>query len=62
MDGKSLDIKKEQIEKLKVLFPEVVSENNIDFERLKLTLGEDITLKNERYVLDWLGKVSGPFE
>lgn len=39
MDGKSFDIKKEQIEKLKAIFPEIVSENVIDFEWLKLTFG-----------------------
>ena len=30
MDGKSKDIKKEQIEKLKQLFPEAVSEGKVD--------------------------------
>lgn len=56
MDGKSSDIRHEQIEKLKELFPEAVSEGKIDWEKLRLTLGEDITIDNERYVLNWAGK------
>lgn len=56
MDGFSLDIKQEQIEKLKELFPEVVSEEKIDWERLRATLGEDTFISNERYVLNWAGK------
>lgn len=56
MDGKSLDIQQTQIEKLKELFPESISEGKIDWEKLKATLGEDITFSNERYVLNWAGK------
>ncbi|MDI6765301.1 MAG: site-specific DNA-methyltransferase [Bacteroidota bacterium] len=56
MDGKSLDIISEQLEKLKSLFPEIISEGKIDFEKLKLTLGEDLTITDERYVLNWAGK------
>ncbi|MFC5920474.1 site-specific DNA-methyltransferase [Neisseria weixii] len=43
--------------KLKSLFPEVFSENQIDFEKLKLVLGEDnLCAQNERYQLGWAGK------
>uniref|UniRef100_UPI0035A06143 site-specific DNA-methyltransferase n=1 Tax=Neisseria weixii TaxID=1853276 RepID=UPI0035A06143 len=43
--------------KLKSLFPEVFSENQIDFEKLKLALGEDnLCAQNERYQLNWAGK------
>lgn len=57
MDGKSLDIRQENINKLKELMPEVFTEGDkIDFEKLKLTLGEDIDIANERYVLNWAGK------
>ncbi len=56
MDGKSLDIQQTQLEKLKELFPEAISEGKIDWEKLKATLGEDITFSNERYVLNWAGK------
>lgn len=56
MDGKSLDIQQTQLEKLKELFPEALSEGKVDWEKLKATLGEDITFSNERYVLNWAGK------
>ncbi|MBI5475488.1 MAG: site-specific DNA-methyltransferase [Ignavibacteriales bacterium] len=56
MDGKSLNIKSEQLDKLKSLFPDVMSEGKIDFDKLKLTLGEDLTISDERYVLNWAGK------
>ncbi len=56
MDGNSFNIKEEQLEKLKSFFPEAVSESKIDFEKLKLTLGEDLTIADERYVLNWAGK------
>ena len=56
MDGKSLDIKQEKIERLKELLPEVFTEKKIDWEKLKATLGEHVEFKNERYVLNWAGK------
>jgi adenine-specific DNA-methyltransferase len=57
MDGKSLDIKQEKISQLKDVMPEIFTEDNkIDFDKLKLTLGEDINTDNERYVLNWAGK------
>ena len=56
MDGLSLNIAETQVEKLKALFPEAVSEGKVDLERLRLTLGEDVTMANERYVLNWAGK------
>ncbi|MCF8234440.1 MAG: site-specific DNA-methyltransferase [Bacteroidales bacterium] len=56
MDGNSLDIQQIQLEKLKELFPEAISEGKVDWEKLKATLGEDITFSNERYVLNWAGK------
>jgi adenine-specific DNA-methyltransferase len=56
MDGYSLNVVQEQISKLKELFPEVIAEDKIDWERLRATLGEDIYISNERYVLNWAGK------
>lgn len=53
----SMDIKQEQISRLKQLFPEVFTEGNkIDWEKLKLTLGEDIDVGKERFGLNWAGK------
>ena len=56
MDGKSLDLKQDKIEKLKKILPEAFTENKIDWEKLKAALGDDIEFKNERYVLNWAGK------
>ena len=56
MDGKSLDITEEKRNRLKEVLPEAFTEDKIDWEKLKATLGEDIEFKNERYVLNWAGK------
>ncbi|CAM4165575.1 site-specific DNA-methyltransferase [Geobacillus stearothermophilus] len=56
LDGKSMDMVKANIEALKQLFPEVVTEGKIDFEKLKLILGEEIETRNEKYEFTWHGK------
>ena len=56
MDGKSLNITDEKLNKLKEIIPEAFTENKIDWEKLKAALGDDIEFKNERYVLNWAGK------
>ncbi len=56
MDGKSLDITEERLNKLKEILPDAFTEGKIDWEKLQATLGEDIEFKNERYVLNWAGK------
>ncbi len=64
MTGKSLNdlsrsfgIIENQLEKLKQLFPEAITEGKIDWEKLQATLGkENIEFLNERYVLNWAGK------
>lgn len=57
MNGESLNIRNEQLEKLQLLFPETITEGKIDWEKLQAALGkENIEFKNERYVLNWAGK------
>ncbi len=57
MTGESLNIHQFQLEKLKQLFPETVTEGKVDWEKLLATLGkENIEFSNERYVLNWAGK------
>lgn len=56
MNGESLNITQDNIDKLKKLFPELFSENKLDWERLKATFSDDINFANERYVLNWAGK------
>ena len=58
MNGKSLDILQDQLEKLKQLFPEAIIEGKIDWEKLQATLGKESAVGglSERYVLNWAGK------
>ncbi len=56
MDGTSLTPQEIKLQQLKELLPEAFSEGKIDWEKLQLTLGRDIDLSNERYVLNWAGK------
>ena len=53
----SMDINEEQLQKLKQLFPEVFTEvNKIDWDKLKLTLGENVDVGKERFGMNWPGK------
>src|SRR5699024_8546143 len=56
MSGETLDLTKENIEKLKELFPEVLTEDQIDFEKLRLILGDEVNDKPEKYSFTWNGK------
>jgi adenine-specific DNA-methyltransferase len=56
MDGKSSDIAQDKLNKLKELFPEIFVEGKVDVDKLKLTIGENLNINNERYVLNWAGK------
>ena len=55
MNGYNDDITNDQLAKLRQLFPEVFTEDKIDWVRLKATLGEAVDL-GERYGLGWNGK------
>lgn len=53
----SLDIIQQQLENLKQIFPEVFTEGLfVDWEKLKLTLGENVDVGKERYGMNWPGK------
>lgn len=56
LTGESRDIVSDNISKLKEIFPEVITEDKIDFEKLKLLLGEDVETGSERYSFTWPGK------
>lgn len=56
MNGASLNILQDRIEKLKAGFPEIFSEGKIDMEKFKALFTDDIHFNNERYVLNWAGK------
>lgn len=52
----SLDLTKENIEKIKKLFPNIVTDGKIDFDQLRLILGDEIDNSNEKYRFEWFGK------
>ncbi len=52
----SLDIVNENINRLKELFPEVVTEGKIDFKVLQDILGNEIEEEDEYYRFTWAGK------
>ena len=56
LTGESRDILSENITTLKELFPEIVSEDKIDFEKLKTIFGGEIDDSSERYSFTWPGK------
>jgi len=55
-ESRSADIRAENIERLKTLFPEVVTEGKIDFEVLKQLLDGLLNDGEEKYGLNWHGK------
>ncbi|MCA6400464.1 MAG: site-specific DNA-methyltransferase [Cytophagales bacterium] len=53
----SMNITEDQLLKLKQLFPEAFTEGlKVDWEKLRLTLGEAIDTGKERYGMNWPGK------
>ena len=56
LQGTSMNIVQDNIEKLKEIFPEIFTEGKIDFEVLKQLLGEKIEIDKERYSFTWKGK------
>ena len=57
LNGESKDIVQNNISKLKEIFPEIVTENKIDFDKLKLILGNSIDENHEKYNFTWPGKI-----
>ncbi|MCI7703346.1 MAG: hypothetical protein MSP08_03265 [Clostridiales bacterium] len=49
MNLESLDVVDERLERMRELFPEVFSESGIDFEKLRLELGDEVDDGDERY-------------
>jgi adenine-specific DNA-methyltransferase len=56
-DLTSMNIAEEQLRKLKELFPEAFTEGlQVDWDKLRLTLGQSIDVGKERYGMNWPGK------
>lgn len=56
LNGQSLNIEEENIQKLKQLFPEIVTEDKVDFNRLQDVLGNYMERTEESYRFTWFGK------
>jgi len=57
LDLRSYDIAEDKRQELLRLFPEIRTEGGkLDFERLKLSLGESVDVGKERYGMNWPGK------
>ena len=54
--SQSKDLVQDNIEKLKALFPEIVTEGKIDFKVLQEVLGEELEEGEEYYRFTWAGK------
>ena len=52
----SVDVVAENVNHLKVLFPEAFTEGKVDFEVLKQLLGGEVDERDEKYGLNWHGK------
>lgn len=56
INSESLDLTKLNIEKLKELFPNAVTEGKIDFDVLRTVLGDEVDDSKEKYQFTWKGK------
>ena len=56
LDGKTVDVVAENVKKLRELFPEIIVEDKIDFDRLQDVLGNYIERNDESYRFNWYGK------
>ena len=56
IDGATPDIVQQNVEQLKKLFPEIVTEDKIDFDALQEVLGKYTDEREERYSFTWNGK------
>lgn len=57
-DGSSLDIVAENLSAMRALFPEVFTEDHVDFDALRDVLGDYVEDRQERYSFSWHGKAA----
>ncbi|WP_173326881.1 site-specific DNA-methyltransferase [Sharpea azabuensis] len=56
IEGLSLNLEKQNIDKLKELFPEAVEEGKVNFDILRAMLGDEVDDSREKYQFTWNGK------
>lgn len=56
LESASMDVVAERREALRALMPEVFTEGKVDFEKVRVALGDTIETGMERYGLTWVGK------
>lgn len=56
IDGLSLNLEKNNIDRIKELFPEAVEEGKINFDMLRAMLGDEVDDSKEKYQFTWNGK------
>lgn len=52
----SIDIVSQKIKELRKVFPEAFAENKVDFDILKLSLGDNSVSTDDRYGVNWAGR------
>lgn len=55
-ESRSKNLIRENIEKLKLLFPEIITEGRINLRTLEEILGNELENEEERYGFTWPGK------
>lgn len=60
LDGKSMDLEKINMEKLRSVFPECFSEQKLDIDKLLSLCGEYIDNDFEKYKFEWKGQIRVP--
>lgn len=58
INGLSLNLERNNIDKIKELFPEAVEEGKINFDMLRAMLGDDVDDSREKYQFTWNGKAN----
>lgn len=56
IESLSLNLEKNNIDKIKELFPEAVEEGKINFDMLRAMLGDEVDDSKEKYQFTWNGK------
>ncbi|NMF26721.1 site-specific DNA-methyltransferase [Olsenella umbonata] len=56
LDLRSEDLVEERLEQMRQLVPEAFSEGGVDFDKLRLLLGDEVDEGDERYAFTWPGK------